>query len=116
MDTFLEEELFLSSRVKFAAESITLKLNEKANLLAESGHQVFNLTAGQLPFRPLPEFVEKLASELNFLKSFQYSWISYWLCNCRSESYKQNCAVFINFILLFAYIYSGRHNRGDFYN
>jgi len=73
MDTFLEEELFLSSRVKFAAESITLKLNEKANLLAESGHQVFNLTAGQLPFRPLPEFVEKLASELNFLKSFQYS-------------------------------------------
>lgn len=73
MDHSKDKELFLSSRVKFVSESITLKLNEKANLLAESGYQVFNLTAGQLPFRPLPEFIEKLASELNFLKSFQYA-------------------------------------------
>jgi aspartate aminotransferase len=62
----------VSSRIRELNESITLKLNAKACALADSGKRIFNLTAGQLPFRPMPEFVELLRSELNFLKSFQY--------------------------------------------
>ncbi|MGZ3786992.1 MAG: pyridoxal phosphate-dependent aminotransferase [Bacteriovorax sp.] len=63
----------LSSRVKGMAESVTLKLNSKAMELAESGKQVYNLTAGQLPFRPPQSFIESIRSELDFLKSYQYS-------------------------------------------
>jgi len=62
-----------SSRVKDMQESITLKLNARAVELAEKGKTVFNLTAGQLPFRPMNEFVDLMRNELNFLKSFQYS-------------------------------------------
>lgn len=65
--------MFLSSRVKEVNEAITLKLNDKANQLIESGHHVYNLTAGQLPYKPLPDFSDKLANQVNFLKSFQYS-------------------------------------------
>lgn len=65
--------MFLSSRVKEVNEAITLKLNDKANQLIESGHHVFNLTTGQLPYKPLPDFSEKIANQVNFLKSFQYS-------------------------------------------
>lgn len=63
----------LSSRVQNISESITLKLNAKATALADSGVQVYNLTAGQLPFRPTSEFVGHIREELDFLKSFQYS-------------------------------------------
>tara|TARA_R110002072_G_scaffold64203_1_gene159058 strand:+ start:32475 stop:33698 length:1224 start_codon:yes stop_codon:yes gene_type:complete len=63
----------LSSRVKDINESITLKLNAKAVELAEEGKTIYNLTAGQLPFRPMNEFVELIRSESDFLKSFQYS-------------------------------------------
>lgn len=63
----------LSSRVKGMQESVTLRLNSKAMELAESGKQVYNLTAGQLPFRPPQDFIESIRSELDFLKSFQYS-------------------------------------------
>lgn len=63
----------LSSRVKGMAESVTLKLNSKAMELTESGKQIYNLTAGQLPFRPPQTFVESIRSELDFLKSYQYS-------------------------------------------
>ncbi len=63
----------LSSRVKGMAESVTLKLNSKAMELAESGKQVYNLTAGQLPFRPPQAFIDAVRSELDFLKSYQYS-------------------------------------------
>ena len=63
----------LSSRVKAVPDSITLKLNDKANTLAEEGHQIFNLTAGQLPFKPVNQLIESLGSELNFLKSYQYA-------------------------------------------
>ena len=63
----------LSSRVKGITESITLKLNTKAMELSESGKQVYNLTAGQLPFRPPQGFIDSIRSELDFLKSFQYS-------------------------------------------
>ncbi len=66
----------LSSRVKGIAESVTLKLNSKAMELAESGKQVYNLTAGQLPFRPPQDFIEAIRSELDFLKSYQYSPVS----------------------------------------
>ncbi len=65
--------MFLSSRIKNVNESITLKLNEKAQKRAESGKQVFNLTAGQLPFRPQQYFLDCIDSEMKFLKSFQYS-------------------------------------------
>jgi aspartate aminotransferase len=63
----------LSSRVKEVNPSITLKLNAKAQALAEEGKQIFNLTAGQLPYRPMSEFVDLIRSESDFLKSFQYS-------------------------------------------
>ncbi len=63
----------LSSRVKGMPESVTLKLNSKAMELAEKGLQVYNLTAGQLPFRPPQDFIDSIRSELDFLKSYQYS-------------------------------------------
>lgn len=63
----------LSQRVQDISESITLKLNAKAVALADSGQKVYNLTAGQLPFRPMSEFTELIRSELDFLKSYQYS-------------------------------------------
>lgn len=63
----------LSTRVRGMQESVTLRLNSKAMELTESGKQVYNLTAGQLPFRPPLDFIESIRSELDFLKSFQYS-------------------------------------------
>lgn len=69
----------LSSRVKNIAESVTLKLNTRAMELTESGKQVFNLTAGQLPFRPPLGFIDALRSELDFLRSFQYSPVAGFL-------------------------------------
>jgi aspartate aminotransferase len=63
----------LSSRVKGISESVTLRLNSKAMELSESGKKVYNLTAGQLPFRPPQEFIDAIKSELDFLKSYQYS-------------------------------------------
>ncbi len=66
----------LSSRVKGMAESVTLKLNTKAMELTESGKQIYNLTAGQLPFRPPQDFIDAIRLELDFLKSYQYSPVS----------------------------------------
>lgn len=63
----------LSSRAKGIAESVTLKLNSKAMELTESGKQIYNLTAGQLPFRPPQTFIDSIRTELDFLKSYQYS-------------------------------------------
>lgn len=63
----------LSSRVRDINESVTLKLNAKAVALAEEGKEIYNLTAGQLPFRPMPEFTNLLRTELDFLKSYQYA-------------------------------------------
>lgn len=62
----------ISERIKNISESVTLKLNSKIVQMVEDGHQVYNLTAGQLPFRPMKEFVDLMRGELNFLKSFQY--------------------------------------------
>ncbi len=63
----------LAQRTKQASDSITLKLNEVAIALSEKGEHVYNLTSGQLPFKPMPEFIQEISSQLNFLKSFQYS-------------------------------------------
>ena len=63
----------ISSRVESISESITLKLNAKAIKLGEQGRQIFNLTAGQLPYRPLTDFSNLINEELDFLKSYQYS-------------------------------------------
>jgi len=63
----------LSSRVETITESVTLKLNAKAIELAESGRQIYNLTAGQLPFRPFSGMVKNILKETEELKSFQYS-------------------------------------------
>ncbi|EQC50555.1 pyridoxal phosphate-dependent aminotransferase [Bacteriovorax sp. DB6_IX] len=63
----------LAKRIESIGESVTLKLNAKANQLAEEGKKIYNLTAGQLPFRPPKEFVQGIRGELDFLGSFQYS-------------------------------------------
>ncbi|AYF45353.1 MULTISPECIES: pyridoxal phosphate-dependent aminotransferase [Halobacteriovorax] len=63
----------VSKRSEDINESITLKLNAKAVALAKEGQKVYNLTAGQLPYRPPKELVEAIRGELDFLKSFQYS-------------------------------------------
>lgn len=65
--------MFLSSRVKGSKQSVTLKVNERIQKLSHTGQLIYNMTAGQLPFKPQPEFIETLKSQLNFLKSYQYS-------------------------------------------
>ncbi|HXH74920.1 MAG TPA: aminotransferase class I/II-fold pyridoxal phosphate-dependent enzyme [Bacteriovoracaceae bacterium] len=65
--------MLLSSRVKGISDSITMKLNEKALQLTEEGKVIYNLSGGQLPIKPMPEFIEKIHHQLNFLKSYQYS-------------------------------------------
>ena len=65
--------MLLSSRVKGIQDSITMKLNEKAIQLADEGKVIYNLSGGQLPIKPMVEFVEKIHHQLNFLKSYQYS-------------------------------------------
>lgn len=65
--------MHVSSRVSNISESVTLKLNAQAQALSDQGVRVYNLTAGQLPFRPMSEFSEALRHQLDFLKSYQYS-------------------------------------------
>lgn len=65
--------MLLSSRVKGISDSITMKLNEKAMQLTEEGKVIYNLSGGQLPIKPIGEFIEKIHHQLNFLKSYQYS-------------------------------------------
>ncbi len=65
--------MHVSSRVSNISESVTLKLNAQASALSDQGVRVYNLTAGQLPFRPMSEFSEALRHQLDFLKSYQYS-------------------------------------------
>lgn len=65
--------MHLSSRVIGIPDSITMKLNERAIQLTEEGKVIYNLSGGQLPIKPLPEFIEKIDHQLNFLKSYQYS-------------------------------------------
>jgi aspartate aminotransferase len=53
-----------------------MKLNEKALDMTDEGKVIYNLSGGQLPIKPLPEFIEKVHHQLNFLKSYQYSPVS----------------------------------------
>ncbi len=64
---------FLSQRILNSNESITLKLNAKAEALRKEGNKVFNLTAGQLPYRPSSLLIENIEKQLNLLSSYQYS-------------------------------------------
>ena len=66
----------LSSRVKEAQMSVTLKMNEKVQTLVQNGRHIYNMTNGQLPFKPASDFIESINKQTNFLKSYQYSPIS----------------------------------------
>jgi aspartate aminotransferase len=68
--------MILSSRVKDTKASVTLKVNEKINTMAQSGKHVYNMTSGQLPFKPSSDFISTISKQLNFLKSYQYSPIA----------------------------------------
>lgn len=63
----------VSAKAQQIKESVTLKLNARAGELAQEGKKIYNLTAGQLPFRPLKSFTDLLEKELDLLKSYQYS-------------------------------------------
>lgn len=63
----------VSDRILNSNESITLKLNAKAEALRKEGKKVYNLTAGQLPYRPSSVLIEKIEQQLNLLSSYQYS-------------------------------------------
>lgn len=64
---------FLSDRILSSNESITLKLNSKAEALRKEGKKVYNLTAGQLPYRPSSNLITNIEKQLNLLSSYQYS-------------------------------------------
>ncbi|MGK0367993.1 MAG: aspartate aminotransferase, partial [Thermoproteota archaeon] len=66
----------LSKRCESVSDSITLMLNQVAISLSEEGQNIYNLTAGQLPFKPMPSFIEKIKNQLNFSKSYQYSAVA----------------------------------------
>lgn len=63
----------LSSRMAEAQISVTLKVSEKIDLMSQSGKHVYNLTSGQLSFKPDSGFISELKKQLNFLRSYQYS-------------------------------------------
>ena len=65
--------MILSERVQRGHESVTLELNAKAIELEKGGAQIYNLTAGQLPFKPSQKLVEEISRQLESLSSFQYS-------------------------------------------
>ncbi|MDB9786887.1 pyridoxal phosphate-dependent aminotransferase [Bacteriovoracaceae bacterium] len=65
--------MVLAHRIEALNDSITLKVNEMVIQRQESGEKIFNLTGGQLPFKPMEELTQCIAAELNFLKSFQYA-------------------------------------------
>lgn len=62
----------LSKRIANASGSITLEINEKVLALKKQGRDIFNLTSGQLPFRPEANFIQALQGQLSFLSSYQY--------------------------------------------
>jgi len=64
---------FLSERALNAVGSVTLAMNEKILELKKQGQDIYNLTAGQLPFRPEANFIQSLQGQLSFLSSYQYS-------------------------------------------
>ena len=63
----------LSERVDSISGSMTLKMSERASALMKSGKKIYNLTAGELPFRPPEKFIQYINKELDSLKSYHYS-------------------------------------------
>ncbi len=63
----------LNQNILAIADSITLAFNDEAIRLAKEGQTIYNLTAGQLPFRPDTEFLKCLVESSQELKSYQYS-------------------------------------------
>ena len=63
----------LSLKVQSLKESGSLKLSTKISEAIQQGDKVYDLTASEFPFKPLPTFVDQIRGELNFLKSFQYA-------------------------------------------
>lgn len=68
--------MILSSRVKESQASVTLQVNERVNSMVQGGRHVYNMTSGQLSFKPSSEFINSIKKQLNFLKSYQYSPIA----------------------------------------
>lgn len=66
----------LSSRISDTQASVTLKVSEKVSDKLALGEHIYNMTSGQLPFKPSAEFIAEIQKQLNFLKSYQYSPIS----------------------------------------
>ena len=66
----------IAKRLEVLSSSITLKQNEKVQKLLETGVLVYNLTSGQLPYKPIAEFQNAISNQTKYLKSFQYSPIS----------------------------------------
>ena len=66
-------DVTLSDRIRAISESMTLKMSERAGILASSGKKIYNLTAGELPFRPPEKFVQCIGDELDSLASYHYS-------------------------------------------
>jgi aspartate aminotransferase len=66
----------LSNRVKQTSKSVTQRMNEEIQKIISEGTHIYNLTSGQLPFKPSNEFIKELQVQLNFLKSYQYSPVS----------------------------------------
>ena len=63
----------LSLKVQSLKENSSLKLSTKVSEVLQQGDKVYDLTASEFPFKPLPTFVDQIRGELNFLKSFQYA-------------------------------------------
>jgi len=68
--------MILSERIKDTKASVTLKVNEKINRMVQDGKHIYNMTSGQLPFKPCSDFISSITKQTNFLKSYQYSPIS----------------------------------------
>ena len=66
-------KISLSERVRTLSESGTLKMSERAGAMVREGKKIYNLTAGELPFRPPKEFVQGIQGQLNALESYHYS-------------------------------------------
>ncbi len=62
----------LSKKALGAKKSITMEVNEKFRAMVNEGKSVYNLCSGQLRFRPTPDFVQSMISQMNYLASFQY--------------------------------------------
>ncbi len=62
----------LSKKALSAQKSVTMEVNERFQSMVKEGKEVYNLCSGQLRFRPTPEFVQSMISQMNYLASFQY--------------------------------------------